>query len=459
MASVALIADAPAGNHRSGNVDALIDEPRLSGLQWQVFVICAFVLLCEGYDLQALALAVPQIATEFGIAAARFSIALSASLAGMAIGGAVFAPLGDRIGRKPMLVIAMLLAGGSTLAALAFADTGWIAACRLFTGIGLGITTVNAAAMISDYSPARWRFLLMTLLTATVPGGASLAALIAPHLIAAFGWRGIFVAGSLVPLGAALLTALWAPESLKWLVATKPNDPRIGRIIARLAPGLDPSRLFVDQREIAVRRSVVGLLSPAHRIRTLVVWLSAISGAFSLYLMVSWLPTLLQQAHWSTADALTGTAAPQLGGIAGSLLMAWAIDRRRLLTGLVAGYACATAALLAIGLLPGSVPAWLFLLLLAGAGTAGMQNIWMATAVGLYPLDLRATSAGWVAAVSRLGAVSAPLAGGLAMGAHIAPQHVLLALVAPIGVSTVAIVLARKHFVPPAPVIEQGERL
>lgn len=458
MASAALMTNAAAARSRSGNVDALIDEPRLSGLQWRIFAICAFVLLCEGYDLQALALAVPEIAGEFGIVPQQFSIALSASLAGMAIGGAAFAPFGDRIGRKPMLIVAMVLTGSSTLAALAFPATWWIAACRLATGVGLGITTVNAAAMISDYSPAGWRFLLMTLLTSTVPGGASLAALIAPHLIGAFGWRSIFVVGTIVPLAAAALTWLLAPESLKWLVATRPGDPRAGRIVARLAPGLDPSRLFVSKRAVAERRSVIGLLSPEHRVRTLVVWLSAVSGAFSLYLMVSWLPTLLKQAHWSTADALTGTAAPQLGGIAGSLLMAWAIDRRRLLTGIVAGYACATAALLAIGLLPGSVPGWLLLLALAGAGTAGMQSIWMAVAVGLYPLDLRATSAGWVAAISRLGAVSAPLAGGLALGAHVAPQNVLLALVAPIGVSTVAIVLARKHFVPPPPVVEQGER-
>jgi AAHS family 4-hydroxybenzoate transporter-like MFS transporter len=81
----------------------------------------------------------------------------------------------------------------------------------------------------------------------------------------------------------------------------------------------------------------------------------------------------------------------------------------------------------------------------------------MAVAVGLYPLDLRATSAGWLAAVSRIGAVMAPLAGGIALSAHITPQHVLLALVGPIGVSTIAIVLARRHFVPPPPIIESGE--
>jgi AAHS family 4-hydroxybenzoate transporter-like MFS transporter len=458
MASVALTVKASAAGARSGNVDALIDEPRLSGLQLRIFAICAFVLLCEGYDLQALALAVPEIASEFGIAAERLSVALSASLAGMAIGGAFFAPFGDRHGRKPMLIIAMLLTGGSTIATLAFAHGWWIAACRLFTGIGLGITTVNAAAMISDYSPAKWRFLLMTLLTSTVPGGAFFAAMIAPALIAADGWRAIFILGAAVPFAGAAVTWLWAPESLKWLVATRPDDSRIGAILRRQAPDLDPARLFITRRdETSERGSIWGLLSSEHRIRTLVVWLSAISGAFSLYLMVSWLPTLLRQAHWSTADALTGTAAPQLGGIAGSLLMAWAIDRRKLLAALVTGYGCATAALLGIGLLPESVLGWKFMLLLAGAGTSGMQSIWMAVAVGLYPLDLRATSAGWLAAVSRIGAVMAPLAGGIALSAHITPQHVLLALVGPIGVSTIAIVLARRHFVPPPPIIESGE--
>jgi MFS transporter, AAHS family, 4-hydroxybenzoate transporter len=445
-----------SGIGHSGNVDTLIDRPWLSNLQLKLFAICAFVLFCEGYDLQALALAVPDISAEFGIEASSFSIALSASLFGLGLGGVAFGPLGDRIGRKPMLIIAMLIAGISTLAALIYPTTSWIAFCRLFTGIGLGITTVNSAAMMSDYAPARWRFIIIAVLSCTVPMGAFTAAMIAPMVIEELSWRGIFWIGGLVPLLAALSVWLFVAESIKWLLTAKPSDSRIAIIAEKLAPGIDPTVLHLSPVGKIERQSVFGLLSPACRIRTLVAWLSAASGAFCLYLMVSWLPTVLQEAQWSTADALRGTAAVQFGGIFGSLLMAWAIDRRKLLPGMLTGYICATLALLAIGLLPSSVIGWQLLLLFVGAGTGGMQSVWMSIAVGLYPLELRATSAGWVAGISRIGAIFAPFAGGAALAAQVEARNMLLALVIPIGISTIAIILARKHFVPPPPAIEHS---
>ncbi len=442
----------------SGNVDALIDLPRLTGLQIGLFLICAFVLFAEGYDLQALALAVPQISGEFGIPPEDFSLALSASLLGMALGGAGFAPMGDRIGRKPMLILAMVLTGGSTLGALIYPTTYWIAFCRLITGIGLGITTVNASAIMSDYAPARWRFMIMTVVNCSVPLGAFSAAMIAPDIIEHMGWRGIFWIGGWVPLVAAAVVWLVMPESLKWLVAVRPGDRRIARIARSIAPGIDPARLFLSEREEHTRQSVLGLMSPNHRIRTLVAWLGTAAGAFCLYMMISWLPTVLREAQWSTTDALRGTAAVQLGGIFGGLLIAWAIDRRWLVAAIVAGYGVSSLGLLSIGLLPESVLGWQFLLLLVGAGISGMQGIWMSIAVGLYPLELRATSAGWMAAISRIGAVSAPFAGGLAVAASMEARNLLMALVVPIGATVIAVVLARKHFVPPPPVVEEGDK-
>ena len=81
----------------------------------------------------------------------------------------------------------------------------------------------------------------------------------------------------------------------------------------------------------------------------------------------------------------------------------------------------------------------------------------MSIAVALYPLELRATSAGWMAAVSRIGAVSAPITGGLAIGAQMAPKTILLTLVVPVAISAIAILFGRRHFVSPPPVIEGEE--
>ncbi len=352
----------------------------------------------------------------------------------------------------------MALTGGSTLAALLHISATWMTVCRLTTGIGLGITTVNTAAIMSDYAPARWRFLLMTVMNCAVPGGAFIAAMVAPAVLAQAGWHGIFWVGGILPLAVAAVVWLFMPESLKWLVATRPGDRRIAGILRRMAPELTPEQLFLSHREREARQSIIGLLVPRHRALTLVAWLGTISGAFCLYLMMSWLPTVLREADWSTADALRGTAAVQLGGIFGGLAIAWAIDRQKLVPALIAGYGCSALALLAIGLLPGTVFAWQVLLLLAGAGTAGIQGIWMSIAVALYPLELRATSAGWMAAISRIGAVSAPLAGGLALSADMEPKNILLVLVIPIAATVIAIALGRRHFVQPPPVIDRGGR-
>ncbi len=439
------------------DVDALIDRPRITALQMRLFIDCALVLFCDGYDLQSLALAVPSLIGEFNIAASDFSLALSASVFGMAIGGVVFAPLGDRLGRKPMLVAAMFCVGLSTLGALLMPSTHWIAFCRLFTGIGLGIAGVNAAALSGEYAPAKWRFLIMTLLTCAVPLGAFLAAMTAPSVISALTWRGIFHIGGFGPIVVGVIFLLLGVESLKWLLLRRPGDRRIGDISRALAPGIEPASLTVSTDEAVEPCSVFGLMMPAHRVRTLVIWLSVGSGAFSLYLMMSWLPTMLSQAQWSTQDALRGAAAVQLGGVFGSLLIAWAIDRHLLLPAVFCGYGCSMLALLAIGLLPGSVASWQILLLIVGAGISGMQAVWMAVAVVLYPLSLRATSAGWVSCVSRIGAVAAPFAGGAAIAAGMEPRHVLLGLVVPVAISVLVISLARRHFMPPRTATISGE--
>src|SRR5690606_34701248 len=149
-------------------------------------------------------------------------------------------------------------------------------------------------------------------------------------------------------------------------------------------PGLVPEQLFLTTRESHARQSIFGLLVRKHRVLTLVAWLGTMSGAFCLYLLMSWLPTVLRDANWQSADALRGTAAVQLGGIFGVLAIAGAIDRRMLVPALLAGYGCSALALLAIGLLPGTVLLWQALLVLAGAGIAGIQGIWMSIAVALY---------------------------------------------------------------------------
>jgi AAHS family 4-hydroxybenzoate transporter-like MFS transporter len=376
------------------------DERPLSALQIRVFLLCALVVLLDGYDLQAMGLAVPTLAHEWQLATSSFTYALSASVLGLGLGSAFIAPLGDRLGRRPLLLGGLALIVVTSLGVTTAATTWQLMLWRLLIGLGVGVCQSNASALTAEYAPRARRATIMTLMGVCVSFGAMLAGLTAPQVLAAAGWRGLFLVGAALPL-LALLAAL---------------------------PGLPESPSMVAQ-SVAENSAVGGgglraLLRVPYRERTLRLWLVYGLAAMLLYLLISWLPTFLTAAGWSRTQAPRGIALLQGGGIAGSLVQAWLVDRRRAIPALVGafGITLLTALLFA---LPGSAPAWPLLLVLMGSGIGGVIMAFIALGAIFYPPQIRVTGFGWAGAVSRVGAVLGPIAGGWIIASGIAPRMML----------------------------------
>jgi AAHS family 4-hydroxybenzoate transporter-like MFS transporter len=79
-----------------------------------VLLACVFVM--EGYDIAAMALAVPRLEGPLGIPPTSFGWVFSALLIGLGLGGALIAPLGDRVGRRPLIAFGCLAVAVATLA-------------------------------------------------------------------------------------------------------------------------------------------------------------------------------------------------------------------------------------------------------------------------------------------------------------------------------------------------------
>ena len=399
----------------SNEVGALIDTRALNARQVSIIVLCGLVVLLDGFDLQTMALAVPSLTQEWQAESAAFSFALSAALIGMLLGSAVVAPLGDRVGRRPVLIAGMLAVGGGSLLTGFAADPTDLSIWRFVTGLGLGMSLPNATALTSEYVPLRSRVLLISLMYCCVALGALIAGFVAPALIDAFGWRSIFFVGGVLPLAVAVILALAIPESLRLLVARRPGDPRIPLIAARFLPGVDPATLVARTAERVDEPNVLALLTPAYRARTILLWLTFALNLFILFVLVSWLPTVLSDAGWTRAQALRGSVMNQAGGIVGGLLIAGLIDRGRVMPAMIGGYLLVAIALSLFLVVPSTVPSWVTLLLLVGAGVSGGQVALNAMSVLFYPPPLRATGSGWANTLGRVGALLAPFAGGLVL--------------------------------------------
>lgn len=427
---------------RPSELGALIDQAPLSRFQIRVVVLCALGAFFDGYDIQAMGLAAPSVAHDFGTASASLGPALSAALVGMALGSVTLGPLADRLGRRPVMIGLMLLIGCTALAT-ATAQTLWhLAGWRLLTGLGLGGLVPVATSLTAEYSPRARRTALITLMICCISLGSLASSVIAPALDARFGWRGIFIVGGIMPLLTACLYWAALPESLRRMVEHDPGNPRIAAQLRAIVPTGDLPKVHVAATH-HIPQTARMLLSRLYFPRTLLLWTVWSLNLFVNFSLASWLPTLLQSAGWAHASALRAVALMALGGLAGGIALSWLADRGRIVGPLMAAYLIAATALLGFGVL--APDHWGMLIVAAGLGAFGAQLTIGALAAAFYPFEIRSTGLGWASGIGRLGSIAGPLALGVMLGQGLSSSAVLAVLALPI-IACAACVLLLPQF-------------
>lgn len=373
-------------------------EAQLSGRRRVLaLVVLAGVFVMDGYDLNAMALAVPHLAGPMGLAPAAFGLVFSAALAGLGLGAALIAPLGDRLGRRTLIV------GGCIAAALATAATAFATSIpsfllwRFLTGAALGACLPNCTALSAELAPPRLRATVMAVVSAGIVLGAMAAGLTAPEVVAAGGWQGLFFIPAIFAavLGAALWFALPRGATRP---APPPNASRVPQLMLFRAPWLFPFAVF------AVALSF---------------------NAANIYLLTSWAPTLLPQAGFTLDQAARVTGLMQGAGLVLGLGMSVLIDRWRPGPTLVGGFALMSACLLAIAVTTPDPLRWTLLLLVGGGGVSGAAMALPALAAYLFPAHVLSSAMGMGVFVARIGAIAGPLIGQAMLSAGAPPQAIL----------------------------------
>jgi AAHS family 4-hydroxybenzoate transporter-like MFS transporter len=148
------------------NVNRIIDDGPIRQFQVLSIVLCALVAFLDGVDSQSIAVAAPIIADNLKLTRAALGPMFSAALLGAAIGALTFGPLGDRFGRKRILIAATIIFAIFTLATPLAGSYQSLLAVRFAAGIGLGGATPCFIALASEFSPGRRRAMVASLIWA-----------------------------------------------------------------------------------------------------------------------------------------------------------------------------------------------------------------------------------------------------------------------------------------------------
>jgi putative MFS transporter len=370
----------------------------------------------------------PSLDQAYGWGPARLGLLVSAGLVGFLFGALLSGPWTDRIGRKRMLLLTTAGVG------LSMAISGWatsfasLLTLRILTGFASGAVMPVTNALVSEYSPARYRGRVVVLLSGFWGLGGAAAALIGYLLVPTFGWRPPLWVGGAVLLYLPVL-ARYLPRSLRFLIAKgKYEEAEIEFAGIRSRLMIDDPPESLSQSEMSGKREPESLGDGAE-----VLWSSRYLGLaialsiiwftlnFAFYGVFIWLPSVLVYRGSPLSQSLLFTLVINLGQVPGTITAAFLADwlgRRISLVGFLAAYA---ASLVTFAVWPSNSGALLWGTLFAFCNSAAWGLGYILT-VERFPTSLRATGLGWTNGIGRTGGILAPAVMGLILASDRIPH-------------------------------------
>lgn len=336
----------------------------------------------DALDVGMLSFIIAALKVEWDLTPGQMGWIGSINSIGMAVGALIFGLMADKIGRKHVFIITLLLFSiGSGLSAMTTTLTAFLV-LRFFIGAGLGGELPVASTLVSESVPAEKRGRIVVLLESFWAGGWLVAAIISYFIIPKFGWQ-IALIISAVPALYALYLRIGLPDS-----------PRFTAV--------------KEKEKISAFQSIKNLFAKNYRRQTTMLWILWFCVVFSYYGMFLWLPSVMIMKGFSLIKSFEYVLIMTLAQLPGYFTAAWFIEKfgRKFvlvvyLTGTAIsayffGAAESTALLMVSGILLSffNLGAW-----------GGLY----AYTPEQYPTIIRGTGSGMAAAVGRVGGVLGPL--------------------------------------------------
>ncbi|MFG0677000.1 MAG: MFS transporter [Delftia sp.] len=405
------------------SVEKGIQTAGVGKFQYRLFVIFGLVWLADAMQVLSIGFSAPSIAKTFGKTVPEALQTGTFFFIGMLIGAFVFGRLADRIGRRPVLMMAVVIDAFAGVASAFAPEFAWLLVLRFITGIGVGGTLPVDYTMMAEFLPSDRRGRWLVLLESFWAVGTIFLAILA--LVAVSwgddAWRVIFFVTGLPALIGVVLR-FYIPESPMFLNRNgKSEEAR--KVLQRVAKvnGTN-AEIPALQPEKQERKSILALFNGGLRRRSLSLFLAWALISIAYYGVFVYLPVKLSSEGFAFMRGQVFLVVLALVQLPGFALSAYGVERwgrKPTLIGflLLSAVGCMFYSL---GSSPFVVIGSTLLMSFSLLGTWGALY---AFTPEVYPTDLRASGMGMAGAVARFGGLFAP-----AIIAPIMATHFTLAL-------------------------------
>ena len=423
------------------DINSIVDKAKFTPFHFNVVAWCLLIILFDGYDLAINGVVLPLLMQDWGLSAVQAGMLASTALAGMMFGAMFFGSLADKIGRKKVIMICIVLFSGLTFAGGFASNPTEFAILRFLAGLGIGGVMPNLVALTSEYAPQKMRSTLVTTMFSGYAVGGVMAALLGSWFTPSFGWQIMFfIAG--IPL--FLLPVIWKflPESLAFIVKENKQD-KARSIVRRLAPNLAVSEnttFSLPKVDVPESANVVSLFRRGRAANTLLFWLAFFTCLLTMYALSSWLPKLMMAAGYSMDNSLMFMMVMNVGAVVGIVGGGVLADRFHLKPVLMCLGIMGAIVMSLMGFQSNQFLLYI-LVFLAGAASIGSQMLLYSYVAQFYPLAIRSTGIGWSSAIGRMGAIVGPILIGSLLGMNLPAHFNFMAVGLPVLITAIAVAL------------------
>ncbi|MUN61622.1 MFS transporter [Kocuria sediminis] len=417
----------------AGSTSALTRSQRLDRLPYttehrKLLVGSGVGWALDAMDVGLVSFVMAALAQQWALSTGELSLLASIGFVGMAVGAGLGGLLADRLGRRQVFALTLVVYGLATGASALVGSLAALVVLRFVVGLGLGAELPVASTLVSEYSPRRIRGRLVVVLESFWAVGWILAALIGYFVVPTSpdGWRWALVVG-LVPAAYAVVVRRALPESVRFLESRGRTEEAEAAVRAfERAPALGRSRAESAEQALAAEAAAApatgagGLWSAGLRRRTGALWTVWFCVNFAYYGAFTWLPTLLLQQGFTLTTSFGYVLVITLAQLPGYAAAAWLIEvwGRRITLAVFLGGSAVSAVLFGIVSVGAVVLPWQVI----GSGMAlsffnlGAWGALYAIGPELYPTALRGTGTGAAAAFGRIASILAPLSVPVLLG-------------------------------------------
>lgn len=365
----------------------------------------------DALDVGLISFVIAALSAQQFITATEASWIASIGFVGMALGATFGGLIADKIGRRQVFALTLLIYGIATGASALSASVAVLMIFRFIVGLGLGAELPVASTLVSEFAPRKIRGRMVVWLEAFWAVGWIMAALIGTFVVPVSedGWRWALALGA-APAVYALVVRLGLPESVRFLEARGKVDAAEAAVRKFEAAGpVDLTLAPVAKQAPSV--DAPSIWSVGMRKRTIGLWIVWFCINLSYYGAFIWIPSLLVEAGFPLVKSFQFTLIITLAQLPGYAVAAWLIEvwgRRGTLAVFLAGSALSAAL---YGFSGSAGHEWFIILAgcLLSFFNLGAWGALYAIGPELYPTNIRGTGAGAAAGFGRIASIIAPL--------------------------------------------------